>query len=391
MIVSAAFKNFLALRDVQIDLEPFTVIVGPNACGKSTVLEGLYRLCGMRRGYVYSLIEGGNTKFPESIQRGFRHPSDILSRMAPPLITFHSKIRTFDHESVFTVTFDGFDQDKPNKSFGNFTIDMPHISIKHNQSLIYNGNYIGGAFEAMSEFPVAIILRLNGNRMSQASYSPLSQPYLESDGGGLATICEILQDEYPEIFTQIQEGLRSVIPSVKRFRFRRKEVKKEDWFNVNTHRDYLPNSELGEKAVGKELVFDFEDASDVPATNVSEGTLIALAILVAAAGRSGDQLILLDDLERGLHPRAVRDLIQALRRLQQTNPNLQIVATTHSPYILNRLEPNEVRVATLEPGRGTLIAKLEDHPDFEQWSKEMLPGELWSNVGEDWVRDLQKS
>ena len=391
MIVSAAFKNFLALRDVQIDLEPFTVIVGPNACGKSTVLEGLYRLCGMRRGYVYSLINGGDTKFPESLQQGFRHPSDILSRGANPFIRFVATVRNFNHTSAFKVKFDDFTQNESDKSFGNYTIEIPSISIQHSQSLTQTNILPGGAFEAMNEFPSAAILRLSGNLMSQASYSPLSQPYLESDGKGLATICEILQDEYPEIFTQIQESLRNVIPSVKRFRFRRKEVRKEDWFNVNSYFNYSQNSDFGEKAVGKELVFDFNDASDVPASNVSEGTLITLGILVAAAGRSGDQLILLDDLERGLHPRATRDLIQALRALQRTNPKLQIVATTHSPYILNRLEPNEVRVATLEPGRSTLIAKLEDHPDFERWSEEMLPGELWSNVGEDWVRDLQKS
>jgi ABC-type multidrug transport system ATPase subunit len=389
MIVSAAFTNFLALRDVQIDLEPFTVIVGPNACGKSTVLEGLYRLCGMRRGYVYSLIEGGETKFPESLNQGFHHPSDILSREASSLIRFVAKVRKFDHESDFKVIFKNFAPRKPNSSFGDVTIDIPYAPIKHTHDLISIPSYSDAAFQAMREFPVATMLRLNGSRMAKASYSPLSQPYLESDGGGLATICEILQDEYPEIFTSIQESLRSVIPSVKLFRLRRKVVQKKDWFNLDSYMRDPNQANKGDEAVGKELIFDFDDASDIPAASVSEGTLITLAILVAAAGRSDDQLVLLDDLERGLHPRAIRDLIQALRGLQQTNPNLQIVATTHSPYILNRLEPKEVRVARLEPGHGTLIAKLEEAPNFEQWSKEMLPGELWSNVGEDWVQKLK--
>jgi len=32
------------------------------------------------------------------------------------------------------------------------------------------------------------------------------------------------------------------------------------------------------------------------------------------------------------------------------------------------------------------IKSLRDHPDFERWKDEMMPGEFWSMVGEDWIR-----
>jgi predicted ATPase len=35
------FQNFRCLRDVELTLEPLTVLVGPNSSGKTTVLEGL--------------------------------------------------------------------------------------------------------------------------------------------------------------------------------------------------------------------------------------------------------------------------------------------------------------------------------------------------------------
>src|SRR5437762_406195 len=41
MIETVSFKNFKALRDVTIPLERFTVLVGPNASGKTSVLQGL--------------------------------------------------------------------------------------------------------------------------------------------------------------------------------------------------------------------------------------------------------------------------------------------------------------------------------------------------------------
>lgn len=41
MLQSAQFRNFKALRGVSIDLERFTVLVGANGCGKTSVLEAI--------------------------------------------------------------------------------------------------------------------------------------------------------------------------------------------------------------------------------------------------------------------------------------------------------------------------------------------------------------
>ncbi|WP_263451285.1 AAA family ATPase [Hyalangium gracile] len=46
MIQSVRFENFRCLRDVELSLEPLTVLVGPPASGKSTLLEGFDLLLG---------------------------------------------------------------------------------------------------------------------------------------------------------------------------------------------------------------------------------------------------------------------------------------------------------------------------------------------------------
>ena len=46
MIRKVKFRNFKALREVAFDLEQLTVLVGPNASGKTTVLEGLHSQFG---------------------------------------------------------------------------------------------------------------------------------------------------------------------------------------------------------------------------------------------------------------------------------------------------------------------------------------------------------
>ncbi|HYH66124.1 MAG TPA: AAA family ATPase, partial [Urbifossiella sp.] len=96
-------------------------------------------------------------------------------------------------------------------------------------------------------------------------------------------------------------------------------------------------------------------------------------------------LVLLDDLDRGLHPKAQRELIGLLRSVLDSDPELQFVATTHSPYLLGSMEPNEVRMTHLNDAGATVCDSLTHHPKFEKWKDEMSAGEMWSLFGEKWV------
>src|SRR5260370_34576200 len=44
MITRMTVKNFKALRDVTVDLAPFTVLIGLNDAGKTSFLEAVYAL-----------------------------------------------------------------------------------------------------------------------------------------------------------------------------------------------------------------------------------------------------------------------------------------------------------------------------------------------------------
>src|SRR5262249_35434725 len=45
MITKVSIRNFKCLRDVHVSLERFSVFVGPNASGKSSILQALDHLC----------------------------------------------------------------------------------------------------------------------------------------------------------------------------------------------------------------------------------------------------------------------------------------------------------------------------------------------------------
>jgi predicted ATPase len=118
---------------------------------------------------------------------------------------------------------------------------------------------------------------------------------------------------------------------------------------------------------------------------VSSGTLFALGLLTVVLGPDSANVVLLDDLDHGLHPRAQLELIGVFRKLIDDNPELQIIATAHSPYILDRLQPNEVRVMSLRDDGAAVCVPLTDHPEFERWRDAMSPGEFWSTFYEDWL------
>lgn len=162
----------------------------------------------------------------------------------------------------------------------------------------------------------------------------------------------------------LQDHLREIVPTVRRLR----------------------HNMQGEGGVPA-LLFDMQGADSLSASEVSEGTLLVLGILAALHSPERPNLLLLDDIDRGLHPKAQRNLVKLLRRVLDTTPDLQILATTHSPYLLGCMEPEEVRMTHLNNEGWTVCAPLTSHPEFQTWKEEMNPGEMWSLFGEQWVVD----
>ncbi|WP_242515139.1 hypothetical protein [Sorangium cellulosum] len=66
-------------------------------------------------------------------------------------------------------------------------------------------------------------------------------------------------------------------------------------------------------------------------------------------------------------------------------PDLQVVATSHSPYLLDHFDAQDVLLTALLPDGSTACARLADHPDYERWKRTTRSGEFWSFVGEVWV------
>ncbi len=170
--------------------------------------------------------------------------------------------------------------------------------------------------------------------------------------------------------------MRVLVPSVERVRLRQATVRRPDHSNPRVRPEI----------VGNKIFFDFRNAPGVPAHLASEGTLILLALLTILHGPNPPNVLLLDDFDQSLHPGAQVELVRLIKRLLDQLPDVQIVATTHSPYILDEVAPSDVHVFALRDDGTVASRRLSEHPEAGTMKGALSAGQLWSLDPErEWV------
>jgi len=104
------------------------------------------------------------------------------------------------------------------------------------------------------------------------------------------------------------------------------------------------------------------------ANEVSDGTIQALALFVALYDRRAPTLVV-EEPENSVHFWILRQFVDLCRSL----PAKQIVVTTHSPVLLNYVEPTRVRLMSIHEGRSHIRPLLEIAPQLRDV---VLNGEL---------------
>ncbi|NBO65911.1 MAG: ATPase, partial [Acidobacteria bacterium] len=87
------------------------------------------------------------------------------------------------------------------------------------------------------------------------------------------------------------------------------------------------------------------------------------------------QLIGIEEPENYLHPRLLPELAE---ECQQATERTQLIATTHSPFFINPLRPEEVRVLYRATDGYTQVRRVADMPGIAAFLDHGATlGELW--------------
>jgi predicted ATPase len=185
---------------------------------------------------------------------------------------------------------------------------------------------------------------------------------LGPDGSGLAGVLDRLRDEHPERFEALNRELGRCIPEFDRILF-------------TTPGEGCRAIQLRRRAGGHAI----------SAPDVSQGTLLALAILTLAYLPDPPPILGLEEPGRGIHPRLLRDIRDAMYRLAypescgEARHPVQVIATTHSPYFLDLFKdhPEEIVIASKTEDQNIRFERLVDLPNVEEVLSGASLGEVW--------------
>jgi predicted ATPase len=183
-----------------------------------------------------------------------------------------------------------------------------------------------------------------------------AQRWLNRTGSNIANVLQYFQRQYPEEFAGILKRLAAAIPGLRQITPKPSEDKR--------------------------LLLQFDEAGYVDPfyqQSMSDGTLKMLAYAVLLEDPAPRPFIGIEEPENGLYVRLVERLASQLAsRASRTSSPTQILVTTHSPYFVDALQPEQVWIMQKNAEGHAEARRAADVPHIRELTREGIPlGSLW--------------
>lgn len=382
MITKMRVERFRAIRDVTVRLGDFNVLIGPNDQGKTSFLEGVYAMAASTRNPI-------NESFWSPWRgRNLVHHGDSNGVCLTASLD--------DQESSAAIEYGLVLQPRGDDCIiAQELINGELVSRDFAETLVRRhrlGNQVNPQFTPLlngivERLPTPTLTRWDIEELAATSLLPPQRKQaVDPTGFGLATCLAEQKLADDETYQTIMRRFCELFPEFSGIGFHR-VAGQQQWTRDARGRRVPTGS-----GDGFEMFFSRRDGVDVPAGLASGGTLVALAFLTVAELNGG--LLLVEEPENGLHPSRLRDIVEILRRVCAARPGNQVILTTHSPLLLDQVEPEEVRLFVRDEKNDVQVHHLEDVPDIKDRLKYAMLGELvfseWDNFMKE-VRDYAHS
>ena len=321
------FKNFRVLRKATLPLDRFTLLIGPNGSGKSTAMLGL---------------QGVQKRQSDSFS--FARLASVAGRTGAKSVEVSVEWSDVPWLMTSIWSRDGSHVFEPTDHLARPISGVPGEEWSAREKMVGGFRIFGLDAQAIAA-PVKLEPRMQ----------------LGPQGQNLAGVLDRLRDEAPEVFRALNDELQRCLPKFDQILFE------------------TPQSGMRAFALRTE-----HGGHKIPAEDLSQGTLFLIAILTIAYSQEPPPIVCFEDPDRGIHPRLLPEIRDALYRLshpeavgEQHQP-VQVIVTTHSPYLLDvyRDHPEAIVVAQKTDG-GATFERLADREELAELLRDTHLGDAW--------------
>ena len=351
MLKRLAVHHFKSLNQVEVELPRLAVLFGPNAAGKSNLVEAIRVLSwigtqrtladalgGSIRGYpleALSMPAGGIPDLVQMEAASFQleadlsvpaenggTPSGFRYRIEVGINT-RSGVLTNRNEFLSALSVSGEPKGRPAiEPDGDRALvrrqtggGRPRAEQLGQYALLSDRRFVTPTHRTIERVRAELqdwrAYYFNPAAMRTAA-SPLGVVDIGTSGEHLAPFLYRLDNEHPKHFQAVTRSLRSMIPSIE-------EV----------------HVQLDERRGTLDL-FVFQDGIYYSSRVVSEGTLRVLCLCALAVNPWSSSLLAFEEPENGVHPRRIELVAQMLASLA-LDQQRQVVVTTHSPLFCDAI------------------------------------------------------
>jgi predicted ATPase len=420
MIQTLTLKNFKSFSEptghegpwegASIDFGGLSLIIGTNASGKSNIRDGLRFIHGISRGYSLSeiigekYVEGGVLQW-KGIRGGVR---ETVTRNG----------ESADEQFTIGVTTKLADEDGGDTAEYSITVNLGQRARapKVVAESLRLGRESKPTFEIKGFDPLT-------SQVTGWWSPPLSGRWAYHLPADRPVITQLIEDQDVSGIESCQDKCRSFLRTISSVRFldldpnslRRPSIPGQtvlgdkgenlssvlqaicadatakesliEWTKELTPLDVVDLKFPEVSLEGKiQLQLVEQGGREISAESASDGTLRFLAFAAAVLGTEPARFYFFEEIENGIHPNRAHLLINLLQTATR-NSNIQVVGTTHSPALLNYLDEQALRDASLvyRVGAVSKIAKFSDIQALWQTPEGTRPGDL---LGSGWFENV---
>lgn len=404
MITRFHFSRFKSYKNTQVlPLGSLTVLIGANAAGKSNAIEAMRFLSWLAqggklsslnydmgktdsgiRGHVSKITYLGGTEFEVGcIVSEDKKEYDLNTTVQlrnEDLHVFGETLKDLNRErfiyevdgpstgysSDIRVQYDNYTKG-PNKPFITCS-DQMAVFTQLDSPATFPDNY-GQTKKEIPELSkklqetLSSILFLDPVPTRMRGDALASEKRLKGDGANLSGVLNFLWNQGEEMKKSILRFIQS-LPE--------QDIAKLDFIEIPQRNQVMV--QLVETFGNVQNIFD--------ASRLSDGTLRVLAIAAAMLSAPNGSLVVIEEIDNGVHPSRAHHLLEAIREISEQR-KLRVLLSTHNPALLDALPDKaipDVVFCYRDPIEGdSRLVRLSDMPDAPELFVQGPLGQLMTN------------